>query len=601
MKAPILELRNLSISIRSKKPARRLVSELCFELYEAETLAIVGESGSGKSLSSLALMGLLPKTLELSSGTLHLMGRPLKMKSEREMLKIRGNDVAMIFQEPMTALTPVLSIGEQLMEGILYHQNLSHRAAEDLAIDMLRKARISDPKKRMKQFPHQLSGGMRQRIMIAMALACRPKILIADEPTTALDVTVQAQILTLMKSLQQQFGTSIILVTHDMGVVAETADRVLVMCQGEGVEQGLVNDVLNKPKHSYTRTLLNCVPVLGNMKDSQTLKPITPTKNSLLDVRNLVVRFDISNGLFRRVKSRVHAVENVDLSIEVGETLALVGESGSGKSTLGRAILNLTPIESGDVFFDGRNIAGIAPNQMRSLRRDIQMIFQDPMASLNPRHRVKALLSEPMNIFYKLSKAERINKSIELLERVGLKESDMNRYPHEFSGGQRQRICIARAISTEPKIIVADECVSALDVSIQAQILDLLRELQKEKNISFLFISHDLAVVERISHRIAVMTQGQIVESGDTFAVLNNAQHAYTKQLISAVPNTDPNYKKLSNKLLLDSEPLSPIRSLNYQPQRLQKSVVDAKHQHWIIEPDALRTTKGIAINSPTR
>ncbi|MBX2838585.1 MAG: ABC transporter ATP-binding protein [Gammaproteobacteria bacterium] len=598
MKNAILELNDLSISVQSKKLETRLVNQLCFDLKEGETLAIVGESGSGKSLSSLALMGLLPKTLTLSSGTLQLMGKSLNLNSELEMQKIRGNDVAMIFQEPMTALTPVLSIGEQLMEGILHHQKIGYSAAKTLAVDMLRKARISDPEKRMKQFPHELSGGMRQRVMIAMALACRPKILIADEPTTALDVTVQAQILALMKSLQQQFGTSIILVTHDMGVVAEMADRVLVMCQGESVETGLVSDVLINPRHPYTQKLLKCLPVLGKTNDTQTVNPITPSKSPLLDVQNLVVRFDIANGLFRRVKSRVHAVENVDLSIQVGETLALVGESGSGKSTLGRAILNLTSIESGSVIFDGREIAGLPANQMRSLRRDIQMIFQDPMASLNPRHKVKALVSEPMKIFYKLSNAQRMTKTIELLERVGLKESDMHRYPHEFSGGQRQRICIARAISTEPKIIVADECVSALDVSVQAQILDLLKELQEEKNISFLFISHDLAVVERVSHRIAVMTQGQIVESGNTDAVLQNAQHAYTRQLISAVPNPDPTQNRLSNNTVTNSEPLSPIRPLNYRPPRHHKSVIDGDHHHWIIESEEHRTSRSISIDA---
>lgn len=593
MKEPILKLENLSIAVRSGSSERSVVNNLNFELLEGETLAIVGESGSGKSLTSLALLGLLPRSVRVASGTLQFQDKAMNLNSERDMLKIRGNAIAMIFQEPMTALTPVLSIGEQLMEGILHHQKTGRAAAHALALDMLKTARISDPEKRMAQYPHQLSGGMRQRVMIAMALACRPRILIADEPTTALDVTVQAQILTLMKSLQDQFGTSIILVTHDMGVVAEMADRVLVMCRGQGVEQGSVKDVLIKPEHSYTKKLLACVPVLGKMASSQTIKPISTLDSPVMEIKKLTVRFDVKEGIFKRVRSRVHAVEQVSLSIQAGETLALVGESGSGKSTLGRAILNLIPIESGKVIFNGRDIAGLSGKHMRPLRCDIQMIFQDPMASLNPRKKIGDLVSEPMRIFNRYAKKDCYKKTVELLERVGLQQADMNRYPHQFSGGQRQRICIARALSTEPRIIVADECVSALDVSVQSQILALLRQLQCENNISYLFISHDLAVVEQISHRVAVMTQGQIVESGHTQAVLHNPQHAYTQQLIAAVPHTDPTQQKLSQKKLLDGDPPSPIRSVNFKAEALRTITVDAATHHWVAEP-ALQNPVGL-------
>jgi peptide/nickel transport system ATP-binding protein len=462
MKQSILTVEKLRIGFKSKTGINTAVHELSFELNAGETLAIVGESGSGKSISSLALLGLLPKSATIESGSVHLHGQDILKMKESELRRIRGGKIAMIFQEPMTALTPVLSIGEQLIEGILCHQMISKQQAYKTAVEMLRVARIPEAEKRMQQFPHQLSGGMRQRVMIAMALACRPQILVADEPTTALDVTVQAQILSLMRTLQQEFGTAIILVTHDMGVVAEMADRVLVMCQGRQIEKGTVLQVLKTPQAAYTQKLLGAVPVMGNVKDSRQLISASMSARPLLEINNLSVRFDIREGLLSRVKSRVHAVEQVSFSIAKGETLALVGESGSGKSTIGRAILNLIPIETGAVRFKGRDITGWSNRLMRPLRNDMQMIFQDPMASLNPRKKVGKLVAEPMQIHTRCSKAERYQKTLKLFERVGLSEQDMQRYPHQFSGGQRQRICIARALATDPDIIVADECVSAL-------------------------------------------------------------------------------------------------------------------------------------------
>lgn len=584
MKQSILTVEKLRIGFKSKTGINTAVHELSFELNAGETLAIVGESGSGKSISSLALLGLLPKSATIESGSVHLHGQDILKMKESELRRIRGGKIAMIFQEPMTALTPVLSIGEQLIEGILCHQMISKQQAYKTAVEMLRVARIPEAEKRMQQFPHQLSGGMRQRVMIAMALACRPQILVADEPTTALDVTVQAQILSLMKTLQQEFGTAIILVTHDMGVVAEMADRVLVMCQGRQIEKGTVLQVLKTPQAAYTQKLLGAVPVMGNVKDSRQLISASVSARPLLEINDLSVRFDIREGLLSRVKSRVHAVEQVSFSIAKGETLALVGESGSGKSTIGRAILNLIPIETGAVRFKGRDITGWSNRLMRPLRNDMQMIFQDPMASLNPRNKVWKLVAEPMQIHTRCSKAERYQKTLKLFERVGLSEQDMQRYPHQFSGGQRQRICIARALATDPDIIVADECVSALDVSVQAQIIELMKSLQDERCLSYLFISHDLAVVEQISHRVAVMNMGQIVELGDTQSVLHMPQHVYTQKLIAAVPSIDPEQTKLTQKGLIQEELLSPIKPIGYKPTTSVIKKINSSGSHWILD-----------------
>lgn len=560
----LLKVDNLSIGFRTGGKIESVVQALDYELYSGETLAIVGESGSGKSVSSLAVLGLLPKQAIIQSGSVSLAGENILSMNAKMLRTVRGAKIAMIFQEPMTALTPVLSIGEQLMEGIHCHQSVSDQEALELAIQMLRVTRIPEAEKRLKQYPHQLSGGMRQRVMIAMALACKPLVLIADEPTTALDVTIQAQILTLMKTLQQTYNTAIIIVTHDMGVVAETADRVMVMRKGVNVETGSVNQVLTAPRHEYTRALLSAVPVLGTHENTLIKTSLERSVQPLLAIKHLSVKFPLREGLFRRHSGNVHAVDQASFSLNKGETLALVGESGSGKSTLGRAVLNLVPITSGTVLFQGQDITNLNGNTMRPLRKNMQMIFQDPMASLNPRMKVGKLVAEPMTIHSNEHSRDIYKKTAALFERVGLTEKHMQRYPNQFSGGQRQRIVIARALATRPSLIIADECVSALDVSVQADIINLMKSLQSEFSISYLFISHDLAVVEQISHRVAVMRAGQIVEIGETQSVLHRPQHDYTQRLISAVPSANPALATLTKRPLIEGEVPAAIRALDY-------------------------------------
>ncbi|WP_051326660.1 ABC transporter ATP-binding protein [Aliagarivorans taiwanensis] len=588
----VLSVADLSVSFKQGASVKTVVKAMSFDVLAGETLAVVGESGSGKSVMSRALLGLLPAGSADVSGQAMLskQGEQVELLSlsDQSLRKVRGNHIAMIFQEPMTALTPVLSIGEQLMEGILTHQPLSRSEAFELAVSMLQEARIPEARKRMAQYPHQLSGGMRQRVMIAMALACRPRILIADEPTTALDVTVQAQILKLINTLKTQYNTAVMLITHDMGVVAEAADRVLVMRRGDFVEAGSVQQVFSKPKQAYTQTLLASVPKLG----SSAKQPIaTIAENDaavpLFDVADLCVQFDVREGLFNRVRSRVHAVEQVSLKLFPGETLALVGESGSGKSTLGRALLNLVPSSAGAIRFRGRDITGWSASMMRPLRKQIQMIFQDPFASLNPRKTVGALVEEPLKLFDICSDSERKQRVGELFERVGLSADDMTRYPHQFSGGQRQRICIARAIACEPRVIVADECLSALDVTVQAQVIELLQSLQQELGISLLFISHDLAVVEQISDRVAVMYMGRIVEMGDTARVINRPQHSYTQRLLEAVPVADPTKASLLNRPLNNSEIPSPVRSIFEEIPRHNMTNITSIGEHYVADDSA--------------
>jgi peptide/nickel transport system ATP-binding protein len=488
-------------------------------------------------------------------------GRDLFELTEAEMQEIRGDDIAMIFQEPMTSLNPVLSIGTQMIEGLRRHKGLGHAEAEKRAIAVLDSVRIPEARRRMTQYPHELSGGMRQRVMIAMAMSCDPKILIADEPTTALDVTIQAQILELMSDLQKQTGTAIILITHDMGVVAEMADRVIVMRHGRMVEQGSVKSVFTAPQADYTKTLLAAVPKFANGRNApgNGAKP-----EPILSVRDLIVRFDVKGGFFYRTRQRVHAVEKISFDLAPGETLALVGESGCGKSTTARAIMQLAPF-TGSIKVAGKETAGLTGDAQRALRRDVQMIFQDPHASLDPRMSVGDLVGEPLVIHGLAKGKELADRVADLFQRVGLSPDHMTRFPHEFSGGQRQRICIARALSLSPRIIIADECVSALDVSIQAQILELLKKLRAELGLSYLFISHDMAVVEQISHRVAVMYLGQIVETGPTKDVLGNPQHPYTKKLLAAVPIPDPARRGLARRRL-EGEVPSPFRPVDYVP-----------------------------------
>ncbi|MCA0058360.1 MULTISPECIES: ABC transporter ATP-binding protein [unclassified Mesorhizobium] len=580
----ILDIANLSVSVRGEDGERDVVSNLSLTLSRGETLCIAGESGSGKSMTALAIMQLLPQPpARISSGTIRLLGgdagdTDLTALDERRMRRIRGDRVAMIFQEPMTSLNPVLSIGRQLTESIEAHTSLSPAEARSRAIEALKAVRISEAESRLKQFPHELSGGMRQRVMIAMALALEPDVLIADEPTTALDVTVQGEVLELLRDLQRQHGTSVILITHDMGVVAEMADRVIIMRHGRMVEEGKTSDIFARPQAEYTRELLAAVPRIGTgagrQKSKEIAEPAAPA--NVADVTDLHVRFDLRGGFFGRVNRRVHAVEGVSFSIAPNETLALVGESGCGKSTTAKGLAGLVPY-TGDIVIGGRNLSGLGRDERKAVRRDVQMIFQDPYASLDPRMRVGDLVAEPLVIHGVASKEERRERVAALFERVGLSAGQMELYPHEFSGGQRQRVCIARALALRPKLIIADESVSALDVSVQARVLDLLKELQREFGVAYLFISHDMAVVENISDRVAVMYLGQIVEMGTRDQVFSNPRHPYTRRLIEAVPVPDP-AKRRSRFARLDQEIPSATRRLGESPQRLALSDVGGGH-----------------------
>lgn len=568
----VLSVQDLCVTFGQQQAVR----QLSFNLKRGETLAIVGESGSGKSVTALALMRLLEReNARVRSKQMLLRRRSrdvieITEQSSAQMRKVRGADIAMIFQEPMTSLNPVFTIGEQIAESIRLHQGMGREEALTEAKKMLERVRIPEAQAMLARYPHQLSGGMRQRVMIAMALSCRPAVLIADEPTTALDVTIQAQILQLIDVLQKEMSMGVIFITHDMGVVAEIADRVLVMYQGEAVETGSVEAIFRDPQHPYTRKLLAAVPTLGEMRGSDLPRhfpefdsPASAIEEQntvvagepVLQVRNLVARFDIRSGWLNRVTREVHAVEDVSFDLWPGETLALVGESGCGKSTTGRALLRLVEVQSGTITFNGARIDTLSAHQLQPLRRDIQFIFQDPYASLDPRHTVGYSIMEPLRIHKKLEGEAAQQRVAWLLERVGLQPEHAWRYPHEFSGGQRQRICIARALALEPKVVIADESVSALDVSIRAQIINLLLSLQREMGIAFLFISHDMAVVERISHRVAVMYRGRIVEIGPRRAVFENPQHPYTRKLLDAVPVADPAHRRPQRVLLSDELP----------------------------------------------
>jgi len=582
----VLSVRDLSVQFQQQGDTVEAVRNLSFDLDRGETLAIVGESGSGKSVTSLALMRLVEQGGgNIVSGTMPFRrrnGEVLDLAHARQgtLRTVRGADMAMIFQEPMTSLNPVFPVGEQIAESLRLHQAMDHRAARQAALQMLDLVRIPEAKDVLNRYPHQLSGGMRQRVMIAMALSCKPALLIADEPTTALDVTIQAQILQLIRVLQQEMQMGVIFITHDMGVVAEIADRVLVMRQGEQVEQGPVRELFAAPQQPYTQALLAAVPRLGSMAELDfpakfplpngadnggPQNTVPPGATPILRVENLVTRFDLRSGILNRVTRRVHAVENVSFDLYPGETLGLVGESGCGKCTTGRSLLKLVDSQRGTITFDGRQINQLKGPALQHLRRDIQFIFQDPYASLDPRLTVGFSIMEPL-LVHNVARGKAAQERVAwLLERVGLKPEHARRYPHEFSGGQRQRICIARALALNPKVVIADESVSALDVSIQAQIVNLLLDLQREFGIAFLFISHDMAVVERISHRVAVMYLGQIVEIGPRRAVFENPQHAYTRKLMAAVPVADPNHAYKRQPLLVDEIP-SPIRALGDEP-----------------------------------
>ncbi|HXU51180.1 MAG TPA: dipeptide ABC transporter ATP-binding protein [Casimicrobiaceae bacterium] len=574
------------------------VRNLGFTIARGETVAVVGESGSGKSVTALAIMRLVEQgggriargaiRFARSGGTIDLVRAPAAT-----MRAIRGDEIAMIFQEPMTSLNPVMTAGAQIAESIALHQRKERTAARAEALRMLEAVRIPDARAILDRYPHQLSGGMRQRVMIAMALSCRPVLLIADEPTTALDVTVQARILALIATLVREMNTAVLFITHDMGVVAEVADRVVVMQGGRKVEEGPVTQIFAAPREPYTQTLLAAVPKLGALAGEDVprkfgveatarapsppaspspivLAPAAPAREDaprapILRVRDLCTRFEVHGGFFGRVQRRVYAVENVSFDVAAGETLSLVGESGCGKTTTGRSILRLVDVEAGAIEFEGHDLATLDAGAMRPLRRHLQMIFQDPFASLDPRVTVGFSIAEPLYIHGVARGAAAEARVADLLRRVGLDPAHARRYPHEFSGGQRQRIAIARALALEPRVIVADEAVSALDVSIRAQVVDLLLDLQHTLGVSYVFISHDMAIVERVSHRVAVMYLGQIVEIGPRRAVLGSPQHPYTRQLLAAVPVADPSRRRAQIELSSPDIP-SPVRGVDDPP-----------------------------------
>ncbi len=582
---PVLSVRNLNTSFRTGDGWKNVVRNISFDIAARETVAIVGESGSGKSVTSLSIMRLLSVESSRIEGQVMLNGRDLLSLREEEMRRVRGNDISMIFQEPMTSLNPIFSVGKQIAEALTVHTDITEAAAKAEAIRLLEKVRIPNAASRFDEYPHQFSGGMRQRVMIAMALASRPKVLIADEPTTALDVTIQGQILDLIKTLQDEEGMAVLFITHDMGVVAEVADRTIVLYRGDAVEAGKTEDIFHRGQHPYTRALLSAVPKLGSMggRDLPLRFPtvdmttgqqvplakvsdtVARAKRPILEVKDLTTRFHIRSGAFGRKTGAVHAVENVSFELFEGETLSIVGESGCGKSTTGRSITRLITPTGGKVTVDGQDVMKLSQSALRAMRRSIQMIFQDPYASLNPRMSIGAAIMEPVLQHRLGTKSEARDKAAMLLEKVGLSADMMARFPHEFSGGQRQRIAIARALMLDPKVIVADEAVSALDVSIKAQVCNLLLDLQQSLNLAFLFISHDMAVVERVSHRVAVMYLGEIVEIGPRAAVFDNPQHDYTRKLIAAVPVPDPARRRIKRNMVVD-ELKSPVRPVGYQP-----------------------------------
>jgi peptide/nickel transport system ATP-binding protein len=541
----LLQVQHLSVSFEQEELEFQAVQNISFSLNKGETLGIVGESGSGKSVTARSIMQLLPVSARRKNGTVLFNGKDIGKYSEKEMEIIRGRDIGMIFQDPMTSLNPTMKIGDQIAEGLIKHENLSDKQAKKQALDMLELVGIKDSEIRYEQYPHEFSGGMRQRVMIAIALACRPSLLIADEPTTALDVTIQAQILNLMKKMQEKFGTSIILITHDFGVVAGMCDRVAVMQNGEIVETGSTEKIFTSPAHPYTKKLLHALPKLNEKKK---LKPVPNIiRNTedvpLLEVRNLKQYFDIGKG------NTIKAVDDISFSIKAGETLGIVGESGSGKSTTGRSILQLHTPTGGDILFKGMVLNDFSPNEMLIMRRHMQMIFQDPYASLNPRMRVLDIIGEALDVHHlATNKSDRKKRVEALLDMVGLDPGFAMRYPHEFSGGQRQRIGIARALAVNPAFIVCDEPLSALDVSIQAQIVELMEDLQQRLGLTYLFIAHDLSMVKHISDRVAVMYKGKIVELAESEELYSNPQHDYTKSLLASIPIPDPKIETQKRK-----------------------------------------------------
>ncbi len=592
----LLDVKDLSISFETNDGRVDAVKGINLSIDPGECLGIVGESGSGKSQTMMAIMGLLARNGR-ATGSATFNGQEMLNVPDAAANKVRGADVAMIFQDPLTSLTPHLTVGQQMREVLDAHSPMSSSAAKALCLDWLERVRIPEAQHRINQYPHQLSGGMRQRVMIAMAMLCSPKLLIADEPTTALDVTVQAEILDLMSNLQKEENTAIALITHDMGVVARMCDRVSVMRHGEYVEEGQIDELFHNPQHEYTRMLLDAMPRID--EPSETAQPPVKSEEAILNVTDMNVKFDIrtNKGLFGS-SVPLRAVDGISFDLARGETLGIVGESGCGKSTLARAVLQLVPPTAGSVLWMGRETAGLDRQAMKPLRKDLQIVFQDPLASLNPRMTIAASIAEPLLTFQsELTSKQRMAKIAEMMERVGLDQAMINRYPHELSGGQNQRVGIARAMINRPELVICDEAVSALDVSIQAQIVALLKDLQAEMGLSMLFISHDLSVVRDISHRIMVLYLGRVVEIADRDTIYKNPIHPYTKSLISAVPIPDPRIERTRPRIQLPGElpsPLDPGAGLRFLPSKrnsdpgYRPNLQEVAPGHWVAEHDSL-------------
>lgn len=556
----LLEIKDLSVEFKTHQEHVVAVDRISLKLEKGKTLGLVGESGSGKSITSLSVMQLIPSPPgKITSGQILFKGEDLIKKSPSEMRKIRGNQISMIFQEPMTSLNPVFTVGNQIIESLKLHRGMSTKEARQLTLELLDQVKIPHPSKRIDSYPHEMSGGQKQRAMIAMAMACEPDLLIADEPTTALDVTIQREVLDLMFQLQEKHKMSLLFITHDLGVIGDIADDVAVMYKGQIVENNSTENIFKNPQHPYTKGLLGCRPhvdknprrlfTVGDFlkNDNKELKievyekPKKPETETLLEIQNLEKHFPIKGGVFKRTQSWVKAVDGVSFKLQRGKTLGLVGESGCGKTTLGRTIIRLLEPTQGKIIYGGKDITTIPITELRKLRRKFQIIFQDPYSSLNPRMTVGDILEEPL-LIHQLggNQNERRQRSEYLMDKVGLKASQLDRYPHEFSGGQRQRICIARALSVEPEFIICDESVSALDVSIQAQILNLLLDLQEELGLTYIFISHDLSVVNFISDDVSVMYGGKIIETGKASQIYHSPQNDYTRTLLEAIPKGIP-------------------------------------------------------------
>lgn len=563
MTSPLLSVRDLVVEFQTSEGITRAVNNISFDIPHGKTIGIVGESGSGKSVTSLAVMGLLQKPAAIiPQGQILFNGTDLLKCNENQMRDLRGNQISMIFQEPMTSLNPVFKVGEQIAETLRIHKGMSPKVAWEKAVDLMDQVGIPNPKESAHKYPHEMSGGQKQRVMIAMAISCDPKLLIADEPTTALDVTIQKQVLELLHDLQQKYKMSMMFITHDLGVIGDIADDVVVMYRSNVVEKNNAKEIFTTASHPYTKGLLACRPKLGAnprrlltvsdfMTEDGAEKQITAERvkvfekdslpevksDVLLEVKNLVTQFPIKGGILGRTVDHMRAVNDVSFTLQKGKTLGLVGESGCGKTTLGRSILRLIEPASGNIIYNGKDITHVYAEELRLLRRKMQIIFQDPYSSLNPRMTITEILTEPLNI-HKVggSRKERVDMAKELLEKVGLSSALMNRYPHEFSGGQRQRICIARALMLRPEFVICDESVSALDVSVQAQVLNLLLDLQQEFGLTYIFISHDLSVVNFIADEVGVMNAGKIIEMDKASKIYKNPREEYTRALLSAIP-----------------------------------------------------------------